>query len=97
MALGVWRPAAALIAYQSLGVWRHAQVDTTALRQMSLLDPMSAASTLAQVGTQLLPPVLRVAEWLAPLLLVVWIVVSSLAASLCCVASMCDSMRVPLR
>ena len=38
---------------------------------------MSAAATLAQVGTQLIPPALRVAEWLAPLLLVVWIVVSS--------------------
>jgi hypothetical protein len=78
----LWRwafgvPAAALIAYQALGVWRHAQVDTTALRQMSLLDPMSAASTLAQVGTQLLPPVLRMVEWLTPLLLVVWIVASS--------------------
>jgi len=78
----LWRwafgaPAAALMAYQALGVWREAHVDTTALRQMSLLDPMSAAATLTQVGTQLLPPVLRVAEWLAPLLLVVWVIVSS--------------------
>jgi hypothetical protein len=78
----LWRwsfgiPALVLLSYQALGVWRHAQVGTTALRQMSLLDPMSAAATLAQVGTQLLPPALRVAEWLAPLLLVVWIVVSS--------------------
>jgi hypothetical protein len=44
---------------------------------MSLLDPMTAAATLAQVGTQLLPPVFRVAEWLVPLFLVVWVVVSS--------------------
>jgi hypothetical protein len=64
-------------ATQALGVWRKAQIDTTALRQISLLDPMSAAATLTQAAMQLLPPLLRVAEWLAPLLLVAWIVVSS--------------------
>lgn len=78
----LWRwafgaPALVLLSYQALGVWHEAQAEPTALRQMSLLDPMSAAATLAQVGTQLIPPALRVAEWLAPLLLVVWIVVSS--------------------
>jgi hypothetical protein len=78
----LWRwafgaPALALIVYEALGVWRQAQVGTAALRQMSLLDPMSAAATLTQTATVLMPPVLRVAEWLAPLLLVVWIVVSS--------------------
>ena len=78
----LWRwafgaPALALIVYESLGVWRTAQVDTTALRQISLLDPMSAAATLTQATMQLLPPLLRVARWLAPLLLVAWIVVSS--------------------
>ena len=78
----LWRwafgaPALALVATQALGVWRKAQIDTTALRQISLLDPMSAAATLTQVGMQLLPPLLRVAEWMAPLLLVAWIVVSS--------------------
>ncbi len=78
----LWRwafgaPALALMAYEALGIWRGAQVDTTALKQISLLDPMSAAATLTDVSTQLLPPMLRVAEWLVPLLLVVWIVVSS--------------------
>ena len=66
-----------MVATLALGVWRKAQIDTTALRQISLLDPMSAAATLTQAGMQLLPPVLQVAEWLAPLLLVAWIVVSS--------------------
>jgi len=78
----LWRwvfgaPAMALVATLALGVWRKAQVDTTALRQISLLDPMSAAATLTQVGMQLLPPLLQVAAWMAPLLLVAWIVVSS--------------------
>jgi len=78
----LWRwafgvPTATLVAYEAIGLWRNVQIDTTALRQMSVLDPMSAATTLAQVGTQLLPPVLHIAEWLAPLLLVVWVIVSS--------------------
>jgi hypothetical protein len=78
----LWRwaygaPALALLAYEALGVWRQAQVDPSALRQISLLDPMSAAATLSQIAMQLLPPLLRVAEWLAPLLLIAWIVVSS--------------------
>jgi len=79
----LWRwafgaPALALIVYESLGVWRQAQVDPSALRQISLLDPVSAAATLTQTAMQLLPPVLHVARWLAPLLLAAWIVVSSL-------------------
>jgi hypothetical protein len=78
----LWRwafgaPALVLMVYEALGVWHQAQVDTTALRRMSLLDPMSAAATLMQTATVLMPQVLRVAEWLAPLLLVEWIVVSS--------------------
>ncbi|MGP8259806.1 MAG: hypothetical protein ACLQM6_07620 [Acidobacteriaceae bacterium] len=78
----LWRwafgaPAAALVATQALGVWREAQIDPSALRQMTLLDPMIAAATLTQTATVLMQPVLRVAEWLAPLLLLGWIVVSS--------------------
>jgi len=78
----LWRwvfgaPALAMVATLALGVWRKAQIDTTALRQISLLDPMSAAATLTQAGMQLLPPLLQVAAWMAPLLLVAWIVVSS--------------------
>ncbi len=78
----LWRwafgaPALALLAYEALGVWRQAQVDTSALRQLSLLDPVNAAATLTQAAMQLLPPVLHVARWLVPLLLVGWIIVSS--------------------
>jgi len=49
---------------------------------MSLLDPMGAAETLAQAAAVLLPPAVRVAEWLAPLLLIAWVVVSSLGRTL---------------
>lgn len=78
----LWRwafgvPAATVVAYKAIGLWQHAQIDTTALRQMSILDPMGAATTMAQASTQLLPPALRIAEWLAPLLLVAWVIVSS--------------------
>jgi hypothetical protein len=43
---------------------------------------MSAAATLVEAATVLLPPVLKVAEWLAPLLLVVWVVASSLGRTI---------------
>ncbi len=52
-------------------------VDYAALRSMTVLDPMGAAATLAKAMAALLPPVLRVALWLVPVLLVVWVVVSS--------------------
>jgi hypothetical protein len=70
-------PACALVAYEAMRVLREAPIDMGALRQMSILDPMSAAATLADAAGVLTPPALRVAEWLAPLLLVVWIVASS--------------------
>ncbi|MGA1984018.1 MAG: hypothetical protein ABSG84_16330 [Acidobacteriaceae bacterium] len=79
----LWRwafgaPAAGLIWYEALRVWRETPVDVDALKRMSILDPMSAAATLSQTADLLMPGVLRVAEWLAPLLLVVWVVASSL-------------------
>jgi hypothetical protein len=79
----LWRwafgaPAAALIWYEALRVWRATPVDVDALKRMSILDPMSAAATLSQTAGLLMPGVLRVAEWLGPLLLVVWVMVSSL-------------------
>jgi hypothetical protein len=44
---------------------------------MSVTDPMGAATTLAKALDVLLPQVLKVAMWLAPLLVVGWVVVSS--------------------
>ena len=79
----LWRwaygaPAAALVAFEALRVLRENPVDVAALQRMSLLDPMSAAATLAEAADALTPAVLRLAEWMAPLLLVGWVVASSL-------------------
>jgi len=71
-------PAAALIVYEAMRVVGRVTLDTSALKRISVLDPMSSAETLAQAADALMPEVLRVAEWLAPLLLVVWVVVSSI-------------------
>ncbi len=49
-----------------------------ALREMSVLDPMATARTLEEAMMLLLPPVLHVVAWLAPIMVVVWVVVSSL-------------------
>ena len=75
-------PAAALVAYEGLRVLGGTQVDVVALRQMSVLDPMEVATTLTKTAGKLLPGVLHVAEWLAPLLLVVWVVVSSIGRTI---------------
>ena len=71
-------PAVALVAREALRVWRATPIDVAALKRMSVLDPMAVATTLADTAAVLVPPVWRVAEWLGPLLVVVWIVVSSL-------------------
>jgi hypothetical protein len=67
-----------LVVYEATRVLRETPVDMGALQRMSVLDPMSAAATLVETTAALLPPLLKVAEWLGPLLLVVWIVASSL-------------------
>jgi hypothetical protein len=66
-----------LIWYEATRILGETQIDFGALKRMTVLDPMSAAATLTQTASELLPGVLRVAEWLVPLLLVVWVVVSS--------------------
>jgi hypothetical protein len=71
-------PAVALVAHEALRVWRATPIDVAALTRMSIADPMAAATTLADAAAVLVPPMWRVAEWLGPLLLIVWIVVSSL-------------------
>ena len=71
-------PAAALIWYEGARVVRATPVNVGALEQMPVLDPTGAAATLAQTGAVLMPPVLRVAAWLGPLLVAAWVVVSAL-------------------
>jgi hypothetical protein len=71
-------PAAGLVAYEVFRALRGVQVDVGALQRMSVFDPMGAATVLAQAGDAVLPPLLRVAVWLGPVLLVVWVIASSL-------------------
>jgi hypothetical protein len=78
----LWRwaygvPALAAVGYEAMRVLRETRVDVGALERMSLFDPMGAAATLAEAGAVLLPPALRVAEWLGPVLLVAWVVASA--------------------
>jgi hypothetical protein len=55
-----------------------AHLDWAALQQMTVLDPMAAANTLGQAIDQAVPPVWAVLRWLGPVLIAVWIVVSSI-------------------
>ena len=71
-------PAAYLAWREATRIWSTAPVDVAALQRMTFLDPMSAAKTLSATAHVLLPPVLDVAKWLAPVLVVAWIIVSSL-------------------
>jgi hypothetical protein len=79
----LWRwafgvPALAAVGYEAARILREAPLDVGALRQMSMFDPMFAASTLSDAGMRVLPRVLRVGEWLGPLLLAAWVVVSAI-------------------
>jgi hypothetical protein len=79
----LWRwlygiPALLLLRYEVLRVLLATPLDYTALKQMTLLDPMKASATLAKAVLALGPQVEAVAVWLVPLLLAGWVVVSSL-------------------
>ena len=79
----VWRwafgiPAAVLAWREAVRIWHAAPVDTAALGRMTFLDPMAAAKTLGETASVVLPPAIGVAAWLAPALLLAWVVVSSL-------------------
>ncbi len=52
------------------------------LDQLSLTDPTGAASRLATDLGLLLPPLLQTAAWAAPLLLAVWLLISTIGRSL---------------
>jgi hypothetical protein len=79
----LWRwaygiPTLLILWYEGTRILKAVPLDPKALESMSLLDPMGAAKTLDGAMTLLLPPVLEVAKWLAPLLIFAWVVVSSL-------------------
>jgi hypothetical protein len=79
----LWRwlygiPALLLVWHEAEKILNATPVDIAALRRMTVVDPMGASATLVQMLSVLLPPVWQVAVWLVPLLLVGWVVVSSL-------------------
>jgi hypothetical protein len=83
----LWRwvygiPALLVLWYEGSKILRETPVDFAALRNMTVLDPMGAAGTMATAMEMLLGPVLRVAVWLAPLLVVVWVVVSAVGRTI---------------
>lgn len=70
-------PALAVLGYEAWQILRLTPVDVDALRNMTVTYPMDAAATLAKAMEALVPPVLHVFAWLAPLLVAVWVAVSS--------------------
>ncbi len=79
----LWRwaygiPALLLLWFVGSKILRDTPVDYAALRNMTVLDPMGSAETLAKAIEALVPQVLRVALWLAPVMVVVWVVVSAI-------------------
>jgi hypothetical protein len=79
----LWRwvygiPALLVLRHEAMRILAATPVDMDALRRMTLADPMGAASTLAQAMAVLLPSVWQVAVWLVPVLVVGWVVISSL-------------------
>jgi len=78
----LWRwaygiPALLVLWYEGTKILRETPIDYAALRNMTVLDPMASAATMAKAMEALLPPVMRVALWLAPVMVVVWVVVSA--------------------
>jgi hypothetical protein len=79
----LWRwaygvPALLVLRYETIRILQETRVDLAALRSMTVLDPMGSATTLAQAMETLWPPVLRVALWLAPVMVVTWVVMSAI-------------------
>lgn len=77
----LWRwaygiPALLVLRYEAMRILRETPVNFAALRNMTVLDPMGSATTLAKTLEVLLPAVLRVALWLAPAMVVAWVVIS---------------------
>jgi hypothetical protein len=78
----LWRwaygiPALLVLRYEAMRILRETPIDFAALRNMTVLDPMGSATTLAKAMQVLLPAVLRVALWLAPVMVVAWVVMSA--------------------
>jgi hypothetical protein len=83
----LWRwaygvPALLVLRYETMRILRETPVDIVALRNMTVLDPMGSAATLAKAMQVLVPAVLRVALWLAPVMVVAWVVMSAVGRTI---------------
>ena len=79
----LWRwiygiPALAVLWYWAMRIFKSTPLDTTALKHMSLVDPMATAKTLTDAMVLLLPPVMHLLAWLGPLMVAIWVVVSAI-------------------
>ena len=71
----LWRwaygvPAVLLLRYEGLKILQATPLDYAALKNMTVVDPLASAQTMAKALALLVPEVLKVALWLAPLLVV---------------------------
>ena len=78
----LWRwmygvPALLVLCHVGSKILQTTPVDFAALQSMTVTAPMASAETMAKAMEVLLPPVLRVAVWLGPLLVVAWVVMSA--------------------
>jgi hypothetical protein len=67
-----------IVFLESTRILDAAPLNRAALAQMSLVDPMRAAATLSDAVALLLPGVLGVVRWLAPLAALAWVVAAGL-------------------
>ncbi len=83
----LWRwvygvPALLVVWHEASKILVTTPLDYAALREMTLLDPVRTSVTLAKAAEALEPRVLAVALWLVPVLLMGWMVISSLGRTL---------------
>lgn len=77
-ALVVWLQATKIFASVP---WQETGVQAVTVNQL-LTDPLRASTIIANFASLILPGLLHVATWLAPLLLVVWAIVSGMGRTL---------------
>ena len=70
-----WREGVAIVSDVTGG---RRDLASLGLNQLTITDPVNAAARVATTLSLLLPPVLHVTFWLAPLLLVTWLIISTL-------------------
>lgn len=79
-------PAVAIVYIQASKVfasvpWQQTNIEALTVNQL-LTDPMKASETIANFASIVLPGLLHIASWLAPLLLVAWAIVSGVGRTL---------------